>query len=628
MQHHAIRLLLFVAESSFMHYYAMDSLVLLAGTAAVSAAHSFSRSELSAFSHGNLVLLERLLHSNFQNEPDDSQRTAFHYLLFGRHQEIEQAGKLRGQHEECIRLLATRFPSSVAVFCPIVDAFHFRNALATKILAESLSDAELAECLLEENIDGETVLHVVSKSMASGIGRFFVRMWRTSARSKERQHDEQQQVLNHLQLHQPNGLSLREIHSAMGLWDLKYLLETLAPRVSSTHINLSQWVNARNLMGETPLLHACKSGRASVIHLLQQHGAHMEIQDVASHTCSDLLLAGGFTLEAGETSIEGSSPLETSTLNALLSLDKKEKQGGWGNMGLNDPIIQRILEQLGAVATAINGVPILSMNAIDNKEFRRKFLSIRPLLLRQNSSQSMSDEKTADEQAANGILGWKAFRRWTRRGLLKRYGTLPCATGQVPYGTTYARASVQKRIQDVVRDMEMHKPGCGDGSSEKVCRQGDVSDMPFEQTFALDAPDYGFDASILQSTEMKKDVNTSSLSVIFNRDTRILLSQFFLGPHSSGAQPHFHGHAVNVVIFGAKLWFLFPPACAFFSNKTAIEFFQDKLSRKFTRVEGCDYLVAIQQRGDVLYVPEMWGHSVLNIVNTVGVAYEFVANLH
>jgi hypothetical protein len=33
----------------------------------------------------------------------------------------------------------------------------------------------LRECLWEVNVDGETVLHVVSKSKANGMGRFFVR---------------------------------------------------------------------------------------------------------------------------------------------------------------------------------------------------------------------------------------------------------------------------------------------------------------------------------------------------------------------------------------------------------------------------------------------------------------------
>ncbi len=45
----------------------------------------------------------------------------------------------------------------------------------------------------------------------------------------------------------------------------------------------------------------------------------------------------------------------------------------------------------------------------------------------------------------------------------------------------------------------------------------------------------------------------------------LVLSQFMLGPRGSGAPPHFHGHAINMLIRGAKKWVLFPPRDAFFT---------------------------------------------------------------
>jgi hypothetical protein len=34
--------------------------------------------------------------------------------------------------------------------------------------------------------------------------------------------------------------------------------------------------------------------------------------------------------------------------------------------------------------------------------------------------------------------------------------------------------------------------------------------------------------------------------------------QWYLGPSGSGANDHFHGHAFNVLVHGAKRWFLTP----------------------------------------------------------------------
>ena len=42
--------------------------------------------------------------------------------------------------------------------------------------------------------------------------------------------------------------------------------------------------------------------------------------------------------------------------------------------------------------------------------------------------------------------------------------------------------------------------------------------------------------------------------------------QFYLGGAGSGAPVHFHGDAWNALAYGAKRWFLFPPAEARFSR--------------------------------------------------------------
>jgi hypothetical protein len=138
--------------------------------------------------------------------------------------------------------------------------------------------------------------------------------------------------------------------------------------------------------------------------------------------------------------------------------------------------------------------------------------------------------------------------------------------------------------------------------------------------------------------------------------------------------PHFHGPAVNVLLVGLKLWFLFPPSEAGFSdlhvrrwyetsyhnNATAggtqacsaterpqsVQWLLDKIA-EHTSVDvdavggsrtpqagsvvevdtdrlasTVPHLLFLQEPGDLVYVPSHWGHAVLNLADTVALAYE------
>ncbi len=51
----------------------------------------------------------------------------------------------------------------------------------------------------------------------------------------------------------------------------------------------------------------------------------------------------------------------------------------------------------------------------------------------------------------------------------------------------------------------------------------------------------------------------------------IYLKQFILGGRNSGSPPHFHDHAVNVLIYGVKEWHFWKPSHAFFSFSHVME---------------------------------------------------------
>jgi hypothetical protein len=76
---------------------------------------------------------------------------------------------------------------------------------------------------------------------------------------------------------------------------------------------------------------------------------------------------------------------------------------------------------------------------------------------------------------------------------------------------------------------------------------------------------YVFDSTILDAEPQLR--NDCPPPPLLHR-ARIALSQLFVGAASTGSFPHFHGHALNILVHGRKLWYLFPAAEAHFNVKS------------------------------------------------------------
>lgn len=94
--------------------------------------------------------------------------------------------------------------------------------------------------------------------------------------------------------------------------------------------------------------------------------------------------------------------------------------------------------------------------------------------------------------------------------------------------------------------------------------------------------------------------------------------QFAVGEDGSGSPMHFHQDAVNLLLSGRKRWWLQPPSLSAMSRLHPLEASEAAAWHYDT---AC---VLEQEVGDVMYVPDMWGHAVLNLEpHTVCAAAEF-----
>jgi len=92
--------------------------------------------------------------------------------------------------------------------------------------------------------------------------------------------------------------------------------------------------------------------------------------------------------------------------------------------------------------------------------------------------------------------------------------------------------------------------------------------------------------------------------------------QFFLGGRGSGAQPHWHSLSWNWLAHGRKRWVLWPPRDASYAQQ------HPALSVPLAINTSGEPLVCVQNAGDVLVVPENWGHATLNLEASIGWATE------
>lgn len=74
---------------------------------------------------------------------------------------------------------------------------------------------------------------------------------------------------------------------------------------------------------------------------------------------------------------------------------------------------------------------------------------------------------------------------------------------------------------------------------------------------------------------------------------------------------HFHNTAWNGLLYGAKKWFIFRPRDAIASNRHILDFIEEDLNN--FAAQGIDALTCTQLAGDVVIIPESWGHGVVNL---------------
>jgi len=232
-------------------------------------------------------------------------------------------------------------------------------------------------------------------------------------------------------------------------------------------------------------------------------------------------------------------------------------------------------------------VVALNPEQVDSKTFSKNFIAIRrPAILRDMARSFLHD-------------GCGNLRTcWTLAGLAARAGASQIEVGTIPYADDFGINSGEllTTLERFV-DVELNIFAC--------------SGVPYYLFAFVDDT-----LQPLLSTLIRDELNgiPEHLPSPFEKFNACAL-QFALGSNGSGSPHHFHDDAFNILLTGRKKWWMWPPALAAMSSVHP---------SRLTPEDMVGALEVVQKPGDIVYVPNGWGHAVLNLeYYTMCVAVEF-----
>lgn len=112
----------------------------------------------------------------------------------------------------------------------------------------------------------------------------------------------------------------------------------------------------------------------------------------------------------------------------------------------------------------------------------------------------------------------------------------------------------------------------------------------------------------------------------------IIKSRIYSGKINTGTHVHFHNTAINYLIEGSKLWFIFPPTSKndkiYTENmlygsvqEDTIVWFNKNL--EFLKAHIENYSLFIQEKSTAVYIPNGYYHAVINLSDVLGITYSW-----
>ncbi|XP_065839382.1 uncharacterized protein [Oscarella lobularis] len=369
-------------------------------------------------------------------------------------------------------------------------------------------------------------------------------------------------------LHSENQFGWNAFLNAVALGDVD---------IVKTFLHYKADVQGRTFYGMTSLHVAALRGHSHLVRTLTQAGLSPTIEDYYNRTALDIACLHRWSFDSFAKALGASTACSKSALPRGKTKRGALTGGGWleDDFALPSSLIDERCD-----------IDVTTSDDVTADILIRDYLTVqRPVLIR------------------GGVARWRHLRTaLQRRNLESTYGKLLFKKSAIPYAEAFGLPANVTTLKEFLADLsQLHATRKSSGTDS----------VPDPNVFAP----YIFESLSSNSPLIELFELPSSFDPEVTHVTTKTV-QFYVGPSLSGAPVHFHGSAWNSLIYGKKRWFLYPPPSAFYSKRPVWEWYRTEYQS--------DAMECVQEAGDVLYVPDMWGHGVINLQESVGFASEFI----
>ena len=231
--------------------------------------------------------------------------------------------------------------------------------------------------------------------------------------------------------------------------------------------------------------------------------------------------------------------------------------------------------------------------------------------------------------------------RFSRSALLERFGGREVRVGRIPYpadaGAEEKRLSLSEFVHqhlDAAPVEELGQVTPTDELHVNSARErsgGAAREAPGQERHeGRPSPWYVFaDDVLVPQGSSAEEVQRAASGLLADDLLQNLFHphslQLHLGQAGSGAPLHYHMTAINLLAYGHKRWRLYPPEATGFAYEPSAGIWSGRPLEAPPGGATTAFLECEQRGGDLLLVPEMWGHATLNLAAvSVGAAIEFI----
>jgi len=223
------------------------------------------------------------------------------------------------------------------------------------------------------------------------------------------------------------------------------------------------------------------------------------------------------------------------------------------------------------------------------EEFNKNYFYKKPLLIVPTESYAQHHRSTR--------------HKWARKEFIRRYGNLPVALGTLHSLTVYGAGKIDIPLEEYLKQLR-------------------------NETSIIKDKYYLFDRSSFFQTaaDMLTEYKKHPIFDLNNNPAYETATTLALGPTKSGINFHFHKDGWNEVLFGRKRWFFYPPSITppngYNSHEPVYKWYDENYATLVANKSDAHRhpIECFQYPGEIMYVPEGWFHSTINIGETIAVA--------